>query len=77
MCCCCDFRFSDKQFPADASSVGACEAIAGKTVKWQRATEIFDKLKPKLFDGAIEPADIAQGQLGDCWLLAAFAVMAE
>jgi hypothetical protein len=32
--------------------------------------------KPKLFDH-ISPGDLAQGQLGDCWLIAALAVLAE
>eukprot|EP00240_Pyramimonas_obovata_P005155 CAMPEP_0118945620 /NCGR_PEP_ID=MMETSP1169-20130426/42643_1 /TAXON_ID=36882 /ORGANISM="Pyramimonas obovata, Strain CCMP722" /LENGTH=425 /DNA_ID=CAMNT_0006891379 /DNA_START=199 /DNA_END=1477 /DNA_ORIENTATION=+ len=31
----------------------------------------------KLFEGEIEPQDVAQGAVGDCWLIAAFACLAE
>jgi hypothetical protein len=68
--------FTDAAFPANDTSAGK----AG--VKWARISEI--KLKGKggetklsrLFSN-IEPGDIAQGQLGDCWLLAALATLAE
>lgn len=91
LCCrvlffCCGescMTYTDSSFPAN-------DANAGKTgVKWLRLHDVTspetDKAgeaakKPTtvthLFNG-IAPSDIAQGQLGDCWLLAGLATLAE
>ena len=72
----CCVLFTDTEFPAN-------DANAGKTCKWVRLQDVkrpsatasgshLDKLFNK-----VDPGDIAQGQLGDCWLLAAFATLAE
>jgi hypothetical protein len=37
----------------------------------------FKGKRPQLFEGVIEPADLCQGAVGDCWLVAAFACAAE
>ena len=34
-------------------------------------------MKPHLYEGGIEPADLCQGAVGDCWLVAALACAAE
>jgi hypothetical protein len=66
-----------------------CECIDPykSSVKWKRARDLGDietgnpkDAKPgkmRLFEGKIEPGDVAQGSLGDCWLLAAIATIAE
>jgi len=79
--------FTDKQFKPDPSSlgnVGGDEAnkAAGKSeadVVWLRAGDFAQKQKEtmQLFGERVDARDICQGALGDCWLLAAMACLAE
>ena len=47
-------------------------------VEWKSPSEILDvNAKPVIFSGGIEPDDIHQGQLGNCYLLAAMAACAS
>ena len=46
---------------------------------WVRAEDLqqFKNKRPQLFEGEIEPSDLCQGAVGDCWLVAAFACASE
>jgi len=45
--------------------------------RWLRANNIFHNEEFHVFTGGIEPDDIAQGALGDCYFLSALAAIAE
>lgn len=68
--------YVDESFPPEKQLVGM--SSAGTT--WARAPELA-KLEGaehmQLFQGKIEPADLCQGAVGDCWLVAALACAAE
>lgn len=70
--------WSDPEFPASKQSLAEGSAFAGKwgDVVWRRAADIFGGEPFSMFDG-IEPADIAQGELGDCYFLGALSSLAE
>nr|QHX41520.1 calpain-B isoform X1 [Octopus vulgaris] len=62
--------FEDPEFPADNSSL-FLEGGQRRTIEWKRPKEICED--PKFFVGGASRFDVKQGELGDCWLLAAVA----
>ncbi|XP_072320022.1 calpain-12 [Eucyclogobius newberryi] len=66
--------FSDPEFPAVHKSIGMPEdPDPQKAIKWLRPTDIT---KNAVFvEGTTETTDICQGQLGNCWLLAALSCL--
>lgn len=88
ICCrmfnCC-WLYNDKSFPPEESSLGniggdTANKESGKTDKkceWVRANSFPGTGSMQLFGETIDSRDICQGALGNCWLLAAMACLAE
>lgn len=78
-CSCCTYL--DRKFPAEAASIGAWQKHTGEAkspqeingeIEWRRLGELYplsSTTGAKLFSGNVEPADIVQGQIGNCWLM--------
>jgi hypothetical protein len=68
------YKFLDKRFPPDERSLGSWRGKPRFDVIWVRARDYCGN---QLFqDGGIHPQDVAQGRVGDCWLIAAIACVA-
>ena len=82
LCCCLSWPFEDESF-FGAAALGDHDDITGEEMErdtdWVRAHELkaFKGKRPQLFEGEIEPNDLCQGAVGDCWLVAAFACASE
>lgn len=89
ICCCCGWPYEDNTFIGAAAlgnheGKGSAEQLENETI-WLRAHELFasngtagnHNKPPQLFEGKIEPADLCQGAVGDCWLVAAMACASE
>jgi len=61
--------FTDPEFPADDESIFFSKPATG--IEWKRPHELVES--PCLMEGGADRFDINQGELGDCWLLAAMA----
>ena len=67
-------KFTDPDFPPTQSSIGKMEDLNIRAM-WKRIPDIIKH--PEFVKGQIEPADILQGSVGDCYFLSAIAALAE
>ncbi|XP_072478863.1 calpain-3 isoform X2 [Notamacropus eugenii] len=68
--------FEDNVFPAGAQALGFQEVRQKskmKNITWKRPKEICEN--PRFIIGGANRTDICQGDLGDCWFLAAIACL--
>ncbi|XP_007460198.1 PREDICTED: calpain-3 isoform X6 [Lipotes vexillifer] len=68
--------FEDRVFPAGVQSLGSHELSQKtkmKAITWKRPKEICEN--PRFIIGGANRTDICQGDLGDCWFLAAIACL--
>jgi Calpain family cysteine protease len=74
--------YTDPKFKPEFSSIAGFGDLHGypenylRNIKWKRPDEIFGQTYC-IFDEDIEPNDIQQGILGNCYFLAAIAAIAE
>ena len=59
----------------DAHDVRAAAAAARYT--WLRPRRFLGSAEPHVFERGLEPADVQQGELGNCWFMCALAALAE
>ncbi|XP_072318748.1 calpain-9 [Eucyclogobius newberryi] len=62
--------FEDPDFPAEDASLFFSQSVP-VNFEWKRPKELCEN--PEFILGGADRTDICQGQLGDCWLLAAIA----
>lgn len=74
--CCFTFVYTDAEWSGQTALGEECE-FKDENVSWVRVAELVEGNKVKLFEGKIEPADLVQGKIGNCWLVAALACAAE
>lgn len=66
--------FEDPHFPATDDSL-YYKGTPGPTVRWKRPKDICDD--PRLFVDGISSHDLHQGQVGNCWFVAACSSLAS
>nr|XP_029708165.1 calpain-B-like isoform X4 [Aedes albopictus] len=66
--------FEDPEFPANGSSL-SFTGESRPNLKWLRPSEISQD--PRFFENSYSRFDVNQGELGDCWLLAAAANLTQ
>eukprot|EP00397_Hematodinium_sp_SG-2012_P007134 GEMP01007176.1.p1 GENE.GEMP01007176.1~~GEMP01007176.1.p1 ORF type:complete len:589 (+),score=128.06 GEMP01007176.1:88-1854(+) len=70
-----DGKYIDNKFPPTMAAIGETR-VGKKDVEWVRSTDL-NRDDPDALFYMIEPTDLLQGSVGDCWLIASIAALAE
>ncbi|CAD8113581.1 unnamed protein product [Paramecium sonneborni] len=69
--------FEDSKFPPNSVSLSSDPNFKkGRDIVWKRPEQFLQPGQIKLFD-SIDPMDIKQGELGDCYFLSSLSALAE
>lgn len=67
-------RYTDEEFPPNDPSIGS--QSYSNNIMWKRP-EAFIEGELAVFSGTIEPKDVKQGRLGDCYLMSAISLISD
>ncbi|KAL6179509.1 hypothetical protein ACLB2K_051024 [Fragaria x ananassa] len=78
-------NFTDQEFPPNDQSLFVDSENPSSNLQvvseWTRPADIVKEsrlgARPCLFSGTVNPSDVSQGRLGDCWFLSAVTVLTE
>ena len=68
-------KFIDTIFPPVNDSLGSTDVNKSFPIEWRRSNDFLGS-HIEVFSERIEPNDIKQGCLGDCWFLSAISALA-
>ena len=71
-----EFLDRDESLYLDADKLPSYATDKGE-IDWRRPHEIYTVAEPKMGVSGLEPSDVKQGILGDCWLLSSFMLLAN
>ena len=67
-------KWTDPDFPPNEKSIGLSSGSRSQ-VTWKRIPDVIRN--PEFISGRIEPADVLQGKIGNCYFLSSVAALAE
>ncbi|CAD8099985.1 unnamed protein product [Paramecium sonneborni] len=73
------FLFLDEQFPPNQSSISKVpnnSSFTSRNIVWKRPKEFLQPDQINLFD-TIDPKDVIQGELGNCYFLSSLSALAQ